>query len=726
MSRTYSEEPVEAGESFLTSTNKTTATHGGVRQLQHVERQFTYSEEPATQNLSATRNVEISTTADRRFTYNENDPDLIHQRPPLPDDSYVKPIHNKRPPLPTPVVINPAYPTSVLPEETKDPKKTFNVDEVLSIVQEVTDSVLQDSGYLHTRASMWNTQIVNNCVKKLCELGKAFKYIVTCTIVQKTDAGLHSTSSCYWDARHDDFVKGAALKMSGAIGYIGSKISLISRSDIRYVGILHTINQADSTVALEQGYETINVTDSHHNRFAFKLPWSYRNANKYHSLLILQTIVRSFGTEGRRGNPSEEIPPSDNIFEYIVFRGSDVKDLHVCEAPAPQASLPPQVPNDPAILGTTAPRPPNFQGFGPPPPLGVQPPNFPTAQLNQYYLNHVAAAAAFQQQHQQHFWQQPQVPQQPQLNLPETTTKEAEQPKSQQQKEHSGPDKPEDHKSDNNQAALNKNLASKPGPSTRPAVGHSVNSRNDVIKDTSSNVVVEKLTKKVSELSVTAAATTTTVAKETNGDRQPTQSYERMGGHLVQPNRRVRGNRRNYSQSYDRNRIPVPASDFDFESSNAKFNKDEIVKEVRKTVPNHDGIAKEEEAIDTHPTTEDEDEEEILIPPSELFYDKNKSFFDNISCETKERLEQQGPDGRRSLSVSERRQKQSEERRLNLETFGQVSIDGGRYRGGYRSRGYRGGRGGYRGNRGGGSSSGGGGSNGGYRAGYSSSFLVFS
>ncbi|PKK64134.1 hypothetical protein RhiirC2_666458 [Rhizophagus irregularis] len=99
--------------------------------------------------------------------------------------------------------------------------------------------------------------------------------------------------------------------MSG-VGYIGSKISLISKSDIRYVGILHSINSADSTVALEQ--------------------------------------VRSYGTEGRRG-PAEEIPPSDNIFEYIVFRGSDVKDLHVCEAPAQQQSLPPQVPNDPAILG---------------------------------------------------------------------------------------------------------------------------------------------------------------------------------------------------------------------------------------------------------------------------------------------------------------------------------------------------------------------------------------
>ena len=68
---------------------------------------------------------------------------------------------------------------------------------------------------------------------------------------------------------------------------------------------------------------------------------------------VLLAVVRSYGTEGRKGNPAEDIPPSDNVFDYIVFRGSDVKDLHVCEAPAPPPSLPPQVPNDPAILGVS-------------------------------------------------------------------------------------------------------------------------------------------------------------------------------------------------------------------------------------------------------------------------------------------------------------------------------------------------------------------------------------
>lgn len=60
------------------------------------------------------------------------------------------------------------------------------------------------------------------------------------------------------------------------------------------------------------------------------------------------TTVRSFGTEGRRGG--DEVPASDNVFEYIVFRGSDVKDLKV-EEPAKKVERPPRgVPDDPAIL----------------------------------------------------------------------------------------------------------------------------------------------------------------------------------------------------------------------------------------------------------------------------------------------------------------------------------------------------------------------------------------
>ncbi|KAF0314217.1 Protein LSM14 B [Amphibalanus amphitrite] len=84
--------------------------------------------------------------------------------------------------------------------------------------------------------------------------------------------------------------------------YLGNRISLISSSQIRYEGILYTIDTVQGTVTLAQ--------------------------------------VRSFGTEDR---PTERpVAERDEIYDFIVFRGSDIKDIKLCSVQKPY--------DDPAIV----------------------------------------------------------------------------------------------------------------------------------------------------------------------------------------------------------------------------------------------------------------------------------------------------------------------------------------------------------------------------------------
>lgn len=78
---------------------------------------------------------------------------------------------------------------------------------------------------------------------------------------------------------------------------IGNRISLISKKNIRYEGVLYSINESDATVALQD--------------------------------------VKSYGTEGRElldtTGQTNFVPPQDTVHTYLLFRGQDIKDLHVHE-----------------------------------------------------------------------------------------------------------------------------------------------------------------------------------------------------------------------------------------------------------------------------------------------------------------------------------------------------------------------------------------------------------
>lgn len=111
-------------------------------------------------------------------------------------------------------------------------------------------------------------------------------------------------------------------QQSGGMPYIGSLISLISKTGVRYEGTLYTIDMQESTIALQDGTKTTNA--------CLSVPTS---ACTNHAFLI----VRSFGTEGRKQD-GPQIPASDQLFEFIRFRG---KGHQVCAAADPTCDLKP-------------------------------------------------------------------------------------------------------------------------------------------------------------------------------------------------------------------------------------------------------------------------------------------------------------------------------------------------------------------------------------------------
>lgn len=153
-------------------------------------------------------------------------------------------------------------------------------------------------------------------------------------------------------------------------------------------------------------------------------------------------------------------------------------------------------------------------------------------------------------------------------------------------------------------------------------------------------------------------------------------------------------------QEQQTKKVDVPTTDYDFQSANAKFNKQDLVKEA---IASGSPAATPGETPTVNGTSQDASvngsrraSDQSVVIPAAAGYNKTSSFFDNISSEARDRDEA----GVNRLGGREFR---SEEQKKNFETFGAGSVDNG-YRGGFRGRGrgrgYGRGRGEYRGGRG--------------------------
>ncbi|KAG5678572.1 hypothetical protein PVAND_008235 [Polypedilum vanderplanki] len=449
---------------------------------------------------------------------------------------------------------------------------------------------------------------------------------------------------------------------------LGSKISLISKADIRYEGRLFTVDPQECTIAL---------------------------AN-----------VRSFGTEDRE--TPYPIAPQPTVYDYILFRGSDIKDIRVVN------NVP--IPNDPAIMQLQMPQQPqqgfpqNFplqqqpgSGFGPfgqltqqgPPQSGAnigglpigggqnipqqqQPPQQQQQQAQSLSPNQLQQTQANQQQQgnkNNNNLTNVGVGQTKKSNSRSGTPNARKSPISdmsvqtnQQRDQNAGGNK-ERYQRNNNQRNSNnnqqqhrerrdsgrneiqnerreggggyRNQNQQRGPQMQRGggSGYNNNHRNNLMRQ----------------------------GNQGSGRmRPPPQFFRQNQNKMMQQNGQQRGNKNQNTLKFD--------NEFDFEQANSKFEelrsqftKLKVGTEENKQTPEQQVNGETEKKDDSGNETGADHEAECEDVSG---YDKNKSFFDNISCEAVERSKGKPhrPDWR-------------QERKINSETFGYSTNRRGNMRG---------------------------------------------
>uniref|UniRef100_A0A5F9CRY1 Dynein light chain Tctex-type 3 n=1 Tax=Oryctolagus cuniculus TaxID=9986 RepID=A0A5F9CRY1_RABIT len=79
----------------------------------------------------------------------------------------------------------------------------FNADEAHNIVKECVDGVLGGEDCNQNNINQWTAGIVEEFLTYLVKLVKAYKYIVTGAVIQRSAYGFHTASSWFWDSTSD-------------------------------------------------------------------------------------------------------------------------------------------------------------------------------------------------------------------------------------------------------------------------------------------------------------------------------------------------------------------------------------------------------------------------------------------------------------------------------------------------------------------------------------------
>ncbi|CBZ55818.1 Dynein light chain Tctex-type 1, related [Neospora caninum Liverpool] len=87
--------------------------------------------------------------------------------------------------------------------ETLSKKAKWSVEEVERVILEVVEDQLQDVEYDEGVVSQWVNNICEECSRRLVDLKMPFKYIVQTAVLQRTGAGIHAGSSCFWEPADD-------------------------------------------------------------------------------------------------------------------------------------------------------------------------------------------------------------------------------------------------------------------------------------------------------------------------------------------------------------------------------------------------------------------------------------------------------------------------------------------------------------------------------------------